>query len=209
MISTLPIELYTHCLLQLPAEEPSSLKAVVGFLSASSITRAAALDRSIWAKLYNTRYTHNIQEREDERRARLEGDRRMMFIERARLDRAALQLVDHIRTHPEHRDTSSHRLVSEFSWDVWDALELETKVPIPDAFRDPDDTEIEAQEAVPHALPRRFWAKAVLGAITRNHAVNTWVRILKKDEDCTFEDVLNGLSAFVDVSPYTVSDVIM
>ncbi|TBU49940.1 Transglutaminase-like superfamily-domain-containing protein [Dichomitus squalens] len=204
MVFPLPVELYTHCLLQLPPQEPSSFKTVVSFLSANSVARAAALDRSIWARLYLARYTHNIPEHEDERRARLGGDWQMMFIERVRLDRAALQLVDYIRTHPDDRDAASHRLALEFSWDVWDALELETKVPIPYVFREPGDAESESQEAVPHALPRRFWAKAALGAIGRNHAVNAWARILKKDEDCTFEDALTGLSAFVDISPYVI-----
>ncbi|PIL31755.1 hypothetical protein GSI_06459 [Ganoderma sinense ZZ0214-1] len=199
----LPVELYIQCLVQLPGREPSSLHAVVSFLSANSVTRAAALDRPVWANLYRSRYTHNVAEREEERLTRHAGDWQMIFIERYKLDRAALDLVDFIRTRPEERDVASHRLVLEFSWDVWDALELETQVPIPHAFRDPAG-EIESAPT-PHALPRRFWATASLGAIARHHAVKRWACILQKDEGCMFEDVLTGLSAFMDVSPYHIS----
>ena len=209
----MPVELYIQCLAQLPGREPSSLKTVVSLLSANSITRAAALDKPVWRNLYRSRYTHNVPEHEEKRLARYAGDWQMIFIERYKLDRAALELVDCIRTHPEERDILSRRLVLEFSWDVWDALELETQVPIPHVFRDLAEEDPPAavphQEPAPHALPRRFWARASLGAMARYHAVKSWTRILKKDEGCTFEDVLTGLSAFMDVSPCRVSDVII
>ncbi len=210
MDSHLPVELHIQCLVQLPGREPSSLQTVVSFLSANSVTRAAALDKPVWANLYRSRYTHNVPEREKERLARhATGDWQMLFIERYKLDRAALELVDYIRTRVEDRDVASQRLVLEFSWDAWDALELESQVPIPHAFRDAAEDSAPNLELVPHALPRRFWATASLGAIARHNAVKSWARILKKDEACTFEDVLTGLSAFMDVSPYHVSDVIV
>ncbi|KAI1789814.1 Transglutaminase-like superfamily-domain-containing protein [Ganoderma leucocontextum] len=205
MDSHLPVELHIQCLVQLPGREPSSLQTVVSFLSANSVTRAAALDKPVWESLYRSRYTHNVPEREEERLTRYAGDWQMIFIERYKLDRAALELVDCIRMHPEERDVASHRLVLEFSWDVWDALELETQVPIPHAFRDPAGESAPYQEPAPHALPRRFWATASLGAMARYHAVKNWARILKRDEGCTFEDVLTGLSAFMDISPYHIS----
>lgn len=208
MDTHLPVELYVQCLEQLPGREPSSLQAVVSFLSANSVTRVAALDKPVWANLYRSRYTHNVAEREEERLTRHAGDWQMIFIERYKLDRAALDLVDCIRTRPEEREVASHRLALDFSWDVWDALELESQVPIPRTFRDPAGENTPYQGPAPHALPRRFWATASLGAIARHHAVKSWARILNKDQECTFEDVLTGLSAFMDVSPYHVGDVI-
>ncbi|KAI0375196.1 hypothetical protein BV20DRAFT_933736 [Pilatotrama ljubarskyi] len=85
------------------------------------------------------------------------------------------------------------------SFDVWDALESERHVPIPKLLRDPtEDTE---EEAAPHALPRRFWAKALKGAIARSYAVQLWTSMRVEEEAHTFDDVLLGFSAFMDVSP--------
>ena len=47
MDTHLPVELYVQCLEQLPGREPSSLQAVVSFLSANSVTRVAALDKPV------------------------------------------------------------------------------------------------------------------------------------------------------------------
>ncbi|KAI0673329.1 hypothetical protein C8Q78DRAFT_1067685 [Trametes maxima] len=57
------------------------------------------------------------------------------------------------------------------------------------------------EEPAPHALPRRFWAQALKGAMARYQAFRTWVRIGLDDQECTFDDVLLGFSAFIDVAP--------
>ncbi|RPD82366.1 hypothetical protein L226DRAFT_564947 [Lentinus tigrinus ALCF2SS1-7] len=206
MIAPLPVELLTFILKELPGQDPSSLKTVLSFLSANSVARAAALDNALWTNLYQGRYRHNDAQAEDERRARLQGDWRLMFIERYKLDQVALQLVDYIRTHPTDRDAPANRIANELSGaGIWDALEYEMQVPIPRAFRDLEVDDMD-EEPAPYALPRRFWATATLGALARREAVETWCRLLTRTGDATgFEDMLRGLSAFTDVAPSRVT----
>ena len=207
-MTLLPVELLTYILKELPGRDPASLKTAVSFLSANSVARAAALDNAVWKHLYESRYQHNDAQAEDERRARLRGDWRLMFIERYGLDRVALQLVDHIRTHPTDRDAPAARIASELSAaGIWDALEAETTLPIPRAFRDPDGGDDMDEEPAPYALPRRYWAKATLGALARKEAVETWCTLLNSTLSRVadgFEEMLKGLSAFTDLAPFRV-----
>ncbi|KAI0719980.1 hypothetical protein C8T65DRAFT_706004 [Cerioporus squamosus] len=205
-MSLLPVELLTDILKQLPGRDPSILRTILSFLSANSVARAAALDNALWKHLYQGRYRHSDAQAQEERHARLQGDWRLMYIERYKLDRVALQLVDHIRTHPTDRDAPANRIAAELSAaGIWDALEYETQVPVPRAFRDPEVDDM-TEEPTPHALPRRFWAKATLGALARKEAVETWCRLLEDTEYAGgFEDMLKGLSAFTDVSPSQVT----
>ena len=94
---------------------------------------------------------------------------------------------------------------NEFSFNVWDTLERESQLPIPSVFDDAVEDDVGYQLVPEHALPRRFWAKAALGVIARNRAIVTWCmcHIPGTGHD-KFEDVLAGLSAFMDVSPYSV-----
>lgn len=204
----LPVELYIHILHQLPGGESASLTAVLSFLSTSLVTRAAALDKSVWRNLYHSRYTHSIPAKEAERQARLDSDWHAMFVERTKLDRTALQLLDHIRDHPgDARKAPATRLVShDMSFDVWDALDRESQLPIPRAFRGEASEDDAGFDNVPaHALPRRFWAGAAKGVIARNAAMTTWCKVHLPAADCgSFEDILTGLSGFMEVSPSEV-----
>ncbi|TFK90805.1 hypothetical protein K466DRAFT_644260 [Polyporus arcularius HHB13444] len=210
-MSLLPVELLTDILKQLPGRDPSSLKTVVSFLSANSVARAAALDNALWKHLYQGRYRHNDAQAEEERHARLQGDWRLMYIERFKLDRVALHLVDHIRTHPTDRDAPASSIATYHSAvGIRDALQYETQLPIPRAFRDPEVDDM-TEEPVPQALPRRFWTKATLGALARKEAVETWCRLQLDDTGGPglaggFEDMLKGLSAFTDVAPSQVTE---
>ncbi|KAI8990459.1 Transglutaminase-like superfamily-domain-containing protein [Trametes punicea] len=203
MVSKIPVELYVQILNELPGRQPSTLTTVLSFLSASTVTRAAALERPVWEKLYRSRYTHCDETNEQQRRDRCGGDLRLMFMERYKQDSTALSLLDAIRTADlMYREASStaSQIVREMSFDVWDALELETQLPIPKVFRDPASDDM-AEEPAPHALPRRFWARCLMGAIARSYVVRRWRRLLDHDEETTFDDVLAGFSAFLDRSP--------
>ncbi|KAI0361412.1 hypothetical protein OH77DRAFT_1492469 [Trametes cingulata] len=57
------------------------------------------------------------------------------------------------------------------------------------------------EEAAPHALSFRFWARALYGAIARNYAVRIWSSMRRDEEAHTFDDVLLGFTGFVDTSP--------
>ena len=205
MAHLLPVEIYTHILTQLPGREPTTTTTVVSFLAANSVTRAGALDQRLWHELYIARYLRSVRSNEVERNARLGDDWRLMYIERYKLDRTALMLLDHIRTHPEDRRAPADRLAQELSFDVWDAIELESQIPIPLAFRAAVNevaTASDDQVPITCALPRRFWAKAALGALARLRAVHAWGRIENVEDQCSFEDVVLGFSAFTDVSPF-------
>ncbi|KAI0756812.1 hypothetical protein C8Q80DRAFT_57509 [Daedaleopsis nitida] len=200
-MSLFPVELYITILLQLSGRDLCnySTKTVVSFLSANSVTRSAALDRSVWEHLYRSRYTHNEPEHETERHIRLKGDWQSMYIERFTLDRATLQTLDYIRIHPEdRRSVVVEEFTKSISLDVYDALELEADLPVARVFRDPAMDDMD-EESVHEALPRRFWAKATLGALLRIQSINTWCSVNDQPHDHTIEELLTALSAFADV----------
>jgi len=101
--------------------------------------------------------------------------------------------------------------VRDFSFDVWDALDLEAQLPVPAYFRPDPDAENASEDAtadieeVPHALPRRYWAKAIMGVIARHYTLQSWARLYStpdtEDDPISFEEGLAGMSAFFDESP--------
>ena len=207
----LPVELYIHILQQLLGRDPANLTTVISLLATSHVTRAAASDRTVWHGLYRARYTHSLPANEARRDAEHGKDWQARFVERYATDREALRLVARIRAHPqpEERDACAARLVSEeMSLDVYDALEIESRLPIPRIFREPSAEEDEDEDAVrvpEHALPRRFWAKTALGAILRNDTMKVWCQ--RGDPGTSgdpFEAMLAGLSSFLDITPHEV-----
>lgn len=198
----LPVETYIHILSFLLLED-STVAVLVSFLSANPVLRAAAQDPSLWKAHYLARYRHAIEANERARQVACGGDWLQLYTARRTLDRRALLRVDEIRALAGTADVAlqqelASEIVREFGMDVVDALERETQVPVPRVFRE-DAADVEDEDPVPHAFPRRFWAKAVLGAVLRNAAVKKW----RAGE--SFEDLLGGLSAFFTIPPYYVS----
>lgn len=131
-----------------------------------------------------------------------------MYFQRRKLDRRALTLLDEIREQRIGRHEHARTFAQELSWDVWDALKLESEIPIPAWFRDGPHTVQSDLGTVPqNALPRRFWAKTVMGVISRYHVTKMYARCLSPTEgdSVSFEEGLSGLSAFFDESPFDVS----
>lgn len=217
----LPIELYIHILSFLPAARDHadvSVRTLLACLSSNKQLRAAALHPMLWASHYRARYTECVESRECARVAASAGDWRVLYFQRRVLDRRALELVDAVRLQLNGRHDKANQFVREFSFDVWDALELEAQLPLPAYFRpEPEKGEAGAEpvrmgeevlEEVPHAVPRRYWARAIMGVIARHHTLQLWVRLYSQeggDESITFEEALAGLSAFFDQSPKRVS----
>jgi len=215
----LPTELYAYVLRFLPPDNDSadtSVKALVHCLGANSQLRAAAKQSSIWTPHYRARYTECVEENEAERRKEAKGDYRRMYIARRQLDRRALEAVDEIRLQLSGRHVKAAAFVKEFSFDAWNALEREARLPLPAYLWSADkggyleeDIDMEGEEEeVPHALPRRYWAKAIMGVIARHHTLHKWARLYSVEEDdqlVTFEEALAGLSAFYDQSPKHIS----
>ncbi|OCH94687.1 hypothetical protein OBBRIDRAFT_788940 [Obba rivulosa] len=202
----LPVEIYTHILTFLPPTD-AGLTALISCLSANSALCAAAQTTALWEPFYRARYTECVEERETARRAAHGGDWRLLYRERRRLDRAALRLLDETRVELAGRHRNASRFAKEFSFDVWDALELEAHLPPPPIFRpQPQGGSDEAAgDDVPHALPRRYWAQIMQGVIARHYALGRLVRVCRGDDSIDFEEALACLSAFYDKSPKSVS----
>lgn len=204
----LPLDVYLEILnfLDAPRGDDTCVRALVSFLEASSQTRAAALFPRLWRPHYEARYTHSVEENEKERRTETKGDWRLLYFSRRRLDRRALQLADKIRLDTKLRHERAREFTSQLSFDVWDALKIESSVPLPSSF-----TGEEPGAPVPEdALPRRFWATSILGTIARHQAVSIWGKIAARNRDgpiVSFEDALSSMSSVFNVSVQEVSPV--
>ena len=134
-----------------------------------------------------------------------------MYIARRTLDCRALEAIDEIRLQLHGRHAKAAAFATEFSFDAWTALEREAELPLPGYLCGEGgllDEDIDMDYAeVPHALPRRYWAKAMMGVLARRYTLQKWIRLYSDEEDqsVTFEDALAGLSAFHDYSPKYVS----
>lgn len=207
----LPIELYADILGFLPPDDDytdASVKTLINCLCGSSQLRQAAKQPSVWKSHYRVRYTECVEENEAERRKTCRGDYRLMYIARRTLDRRALEAVDDIRLQLHGRHAKAAAFAREFSFDAWNALEREAQLPLPAYFSMDGDEDADMDFAeVPHAIPRRYWAKAMMGIIARRYTLQNWIRLYSDEEDtsATFEDALAGLSAFHDYSPKYVS----
>lgn len=120
-----------------------------------------------------------------------------MYFERRRIDQQAMALLADIREQRSGRHDRARIFTQEFEFDVWDVLKEESEIPIPHWFQDGRETE---ESAAKNALPRRFWAKTVMGVIARCDVVKMWAELSDDTSAVTFERALAGLSAFFDVS---------
>lgn len=199
---TAPAQLYSAILALVPASkhDPSE-RTLLHCLAANSVLRAAALAPAVWRTPYRVRYTHADAARERERRAAAGDDWRVLYVQRRAADRAALGLVDAMRTARAGRNALARRIVQEYGFDVWDALREEAALPVPGWVRGE-----RGGEAPRDALPRRYWAKVVMGVVARREVVEVWGRAaVPEQEEVDFEHALAGLSAFFDVSVQEVS----
>ncbi|KAH9857995.1 hypothetical protein C2E23DRAFT_157776 [Lenzites betulinus] len=200
-----PLEIYTYIctLLFDSASEREALATLLSLLSTSRYIRTAASEPAIWKPYYDARYKNCVREREAQRREQFGGDYRLLYFARRELDRRGLRLLDDIRIQVRDRGVRAQELVKEFSFDVWDALGDEMRLPVPPYFREPGEEE--EAPAVPHALSRKYWAEVAQGVIARSWAVKMWKAALQGDESVSFEDVMAGFSAFFGWSPMEIS----
>ncbi len=167
--SELPVELYLHICRSLGPPSPDTIKVLVTLLAVNSYIRAIVAGLPTWKELYEARYTHDVSEKEEDRRRRWGDDYRRLYCERRALDHRALRLVDEIRTQIPGRSQRGLILAEELSFDVWDALDEEVNLLPPTYFRDTlgadplepsPDNDIPSE---PHALPRSYWHCQALG----------------------------------------------
>ncbi|KAF9245807.1 YccV-like-domain-containing protein [Melanogaster broomeanus] len=188
-LKELPFDIYVHILEQLPpsAHSDESPKTLSACLVTNSILRGAASVATLWEPHYHARYTVSDVVKETLRRQALGDNWKARFLERIRLDRQVVKILDGIVMERDGRLERAREVTSTLSYDVWNALETEALCNVPEVFRDTNETsEGEGQtshtDVPPHAIPRRFWARSLLGTIARSHAVQVWNGV-KHDEE--------------------------
>ncbi len=202
----LPLQIYIEILKVLPTSKSDPAEhTLLSYLQASSVTRTAALCSVCWKTPYDVRYTHCVCENEKKRKEASGGDWRLMYIERRRLDRRALRLLDEIREERSGRHERV-RCFTQYPFDVWDALKLESELNVPNHFGGLSEGPLPVNVPA-DALPRRYWAQAVLGVISRHSTLKRLAQVFTSPEgkNTSFEEALGALSSFFDVSPKEVS----
>ncbi|KAF9225477.1 YccV-like-domain-containing protein [Gyrodon lividus] len=212
----LPFDIYVHILEQLPvsAHSDESPKTLVACLQTNSILRSAASVATLWEPHYYARYTICEVHKERSRREALGNDWKAHFMERLRLDRQVIKVLDGIVMQRDGRLERAREVTSTLSYDVWNALDTvaQCNITVPEALCDIDETseggEQTSQAGVPpHAIPRRFWAQSLLGTIARSHAVRVWTGLSLEEENNgdTLEAAIACLSAYFAHSPKEIS----
>jgi F-box protein 21 len=183
-IRELPFDLYVKILEQLTplTDSDESINALISCLKASTSLRTAASVSGLWEPHYRVRYTICNPAKEQLRKKSTGGDWRLMYLERRRIDLKALDILFKIVTERGDRRLERAREVnSMFSFDAWNALDIAANYSLPETFREPGAPE--ERPAPPHAVPIRFWAQMLLGAIARSDAVRTWGELILINND--------------------------
>jgi F-box protein 21 len=191
MLPQLPLDVLVNVLSFLPAvrsRRDQSTFTLAACLRTNTILREAASLPALWKSHYQRRYEHCDPERERIRREALGShspDWCLLYAARRRIDNVAIKHLDNLlRSQTELRRTGE--CILDLSMDVWDVLEVESRIP-------PDE-----EEGMPqHAFTRSFWASSLLRTLTRSRAVLLWRKFwLANVPDPTFEDTMNFLSGF-------------
>ncbi|KAF8899011.1 hypothetical protein BD779DRAFT_1666757 [Infundibulicybe gibba] len=204
--SPLPLDILIRILCQLaPSAKNDSVETLVAFLRTSVLFREAASFSPVWKSHYQKRYMHCVTANENERIKRLNSNWRMMYAERRRLDRSALEILESMVTEPDVECDYGKALVG-MSFDIWDTLRLEAQAPVPPIFSNGEEGEEGSDGPVkPHAITRRFCATSVLEAISKGFAVALWGQFsLGNTAVVTFEDSHTALSCFFGESPFDI-----
>lgn len=121
-------EIYEHILTQLPVYEgcgtglDTSTRALAQFSAANSTLRGIACLSHIWKPHYQARWSHS-RSKERVSLALYGGDYRLMYIDRRRRDKRALEALERVVENRSERHALSLELVDELGADVWDVLE--------------------------------------------------------------------------------------
>lgn len=176
-LKELPFDIYVQILKQLPVsvrtnDGPRTLAAC---LRANTLLRRAASFSALWEPHYHAQYTISVPANELARKRAFGDDWKSLYVERVRLDRQATQILDAIIVERDGRLERAREVTSTLSYDVWNALATEAQCPVPEPFYNTHESR--DGEVPRHAVPRRFWARSLMGAIARCHAVRTWSAI--------------------------------
>lgn len=204
-IRGLPFDLIVQILEQLTPSRDSdeSITVLISCLQASTSLRTAASLSGLWEPHYRVRYTICDPAKEQSRKQSTGGDWRLMYLERRRIDLKTLDMLFKIVTERGDRRLERARDVNTmFSFDAWNVLEIAANCPLPKTFRELGAPE---QGPVPsHAVPTRFWAQMLLGAIARSDAVRTWGELVNNDTPQALELSFACVSSFFVYPPMKV-----
>ncbi|KAF8445612.1 YccV-like-domain-containing protein [Boletus edulis BED1] len=207
VLKELPFDIYVQILKRLPVSAHSNEgpRTLVACLQVNSILQSAASISTIWEPHYRVRYTVSRPTNELSRRQALCDDWKSLYMERVRLDNLAIKILDDIIMERDGRLERAREVTSTLSHDVWNALAAEAQCPIPEPFRGVYDSN---EGQVPrHAIPRRFWARSLLGTIARSHAVKIWSGVGDEENNDaeTLEVAIACLSSYFARPPTEIS----
>jgi F-box protein 21 len=203
----LPFDIYVQILEQLipSTDSDESIIVLVSCLKASTSLRTAASVSRLWEPHYRVRYTICDPAKEQLRKQSTGGDWRLMYLERRRIDFETLDILFKIVTEPgDGRLERAREVNTMFSFDAWNALEIAANHPLPETFCEPGVPGERPRVVLPHAVPIRFWAQMLLGAIARSNAVRTWGELISDDTPQTLELSFACLSSFFVYPPMKV-----
>lgn len=120
-----------------------------------------------------------------------------MFCIRIRLEHKALDILDAIIPYTDKRKSLAVQLVYECGFDVWEAISEETTRV---RFRHFPNTESShGDSSVPvEGLTRQYWAREILGVMSRSRAVGVWLPFLANPmaDNVPYEKLLGSFGAF-------------
>ena len=193
----LPLDVCIDVLSLLPVGDVG-VKTLVACLETTKLLRETAQIPSVWKSQYEHRYSNCDRRREDDRRAALKNNWYLMFVERAKLDNVARDLlIQLVEDRQNLRRYGAGVAMIEFGMDVWDVLHLESGRPRPNAFRPLDEADDTPHPV--HSLTRTFWARSCLEMISRAEAIGIWKDVMTagKSDARSFERAISSLSCFL------------
>ncbi|KAG7452319.1 uncharacterized protein BT62DRAFT_1071472 [Guyanagaster necrorhizus] len=211
--SSLPLDVFIHILSHLPPSPKRGchdpIYAFVGFLEASTLLREAAKVPSLWEPHYRVRYTHCDEQAEARRLSTLNGDWRLLYVARRRLDSKALRCLDEI-IRQRNGQLEHAKSIFELSFDIWDVMQTEAEQPVPEPFRRTNEyPSVDITHIAPNALTRRYWARSIMESISRSYAIDLWTRSQRGDESVSFVESFSALSCFMGKSPRQMSEIFL
>ncbi|KAJ8488519.1 hypothetical protein ONZ45_g13932 [Pleurotus djamor] len=199
-MSFLHLDVYVHILQYLPPSrvphDDVSAQTLVACLQSSVLLNRAASVSSVWEAHYRTRYTHPPLP------AILEPsfDWKLHYSERRQKDcRALRHLADLVAGSIQWEDLRS---TVPFTFDVWDAIELEAQ------YHAIDIVTVTTASELPCTMKSsayQYWANGFLRTIARSHATHLLADVACHSPEVSFEESHNILSMFMGESPYRVS----
>ncbi|KAJ7631118.1 YccV-like-domain-containing protein, partial [Roridomyces roridus] len=190
----LSLDLYISILEHVPVQRyGDSVETLVTFSQTSTILREASQVTSLWEPFYRARYRFSEEIHEFRRKVDLDNNWRLMYAERRRKDKIALGLLDRIVDTRQGRYRHAATLTA-MSFDVWDAMEIESSLPVPSLF----DVNPQVGTRPCISPTRRFWASSILDTIAKRSAIMQWGNLVSEDGENvpSFVQAHSSLSCF-------------